>query len=335
MALTDSSSQQFDGCPVLVTGGAGSIGGNLVRRLLELGASVTVLDDFSAAGATHVAASEARLIVGDICDPAKVAEAFAARPAIVFHLAASFANQRSLEDPEHDLHVNGLGTLRLLQRAAQAPVQRFVYTSSSSVYGSQAQLPLQESSCNLQSETPYQATKLLGELYGNCYHKRYGVPVVITRLFNAYGPGELPGLYRNVIPRFIYRALKDLPLPVFGSGGETRDFTYIQDVVDGLLLAALAPEAVGETINLGSGQATSIFDLAQTVIQLTGSSAQPVMMPRRSWDSVIGRVADIRKAKRLLGYEPQYALRQGLVETINWMRTMLPQIDQSLQLAQT
>jgi len=255
--------EYYRGKTVLVTGGAGSIGSNLCLSLAELGARTIILDDLSATEKWTVPVGPSiRFVEGDILDEAKTAAAFAQHPQLVFHLAAFFANQNSVDHPERDLMVNGLGTLRLLEGSVAAGVERFVFASSSSIYGTQETQPLYEDLISMNLSTPYQVTKLLGELYCNVFYSHYGLKVVKPRLFNSYGPGELPGLYRNVIPNFIYRAMKGLPLPITGTGGETRDFTYVGDIVDGLLRLGYFDSATGYEVNLGSGEETAIIDLA-------------------------------------------------------------------------
>ena len=213
--------QHYRDKTVLVTGGAGAIGSNLCSNLAELGARIICLDDLSASMSWNVPSSSTITFVqGDILDERTIKEAFSKRPQIVFHLAAFFANQNSVDHPERDLMVNGLGTLRLLQCSIAAEVERFVYASSSSIYGSEAPLPIREETISVNLSTPYQITKLLGELYCNYYYSHYGLKVVKPRLFNSYGPGELPGQYRNVIPNFIYQAMKGGPLTITGTGEE-------------------------------------------------------------------------------------------------------------------
>lgn len=310
----------FYGRSVLVTGGAGVIGVHLVSRLVRSGARVTVIDDLSAGPADGLAGIDCNLIVSSIDDESGLQRAFCEAPSIVFHLAALFANEKSIEHPERDLLTNGFGTLRLLIRASQAKVDRFVYTSSSGVYGDRAEGYCREADASLQLATPYQVTKLLGELYANCFHTLQSLPTVNVRLFNVYGPGELPRRYRNVIPNFIARALAGRPLELHGDGNQTRDFTYVGDAVQGLLLCAAAPAAAGRTFNLGSGQEVRVRVLAETITQLCGGTAGIVSRPFRHWDRVLRRCADISLAQQVLGFCPRWSLHTGLEETIAWFR---------------
>lgn len=307
---------------VLVTGGAGAIGSNLVRALATAGARVVVLDDLSSSEAWNVPSSPNVLFArGDILDEVQLKRVFLERPSVVFHLAAFFANQNSIDHPERDLMVNGLGTLRLLEYSLLAGVQRFVYASSGcSIYGSQAPLPLREETMSLHLSTPYQITKSLGELYCNFFHDHHGLTVVKPRFFNSYGPGELPGEYRNVIPNFIYWAIKGLPLPITGTGEETRDFTFVGDIVRALLLVGKSEAAVGMEFNLASGRETRIDDLARRVNEAVGNSAGLKTLEGRRWDTKPRLVAAIERARDVLGWEPEVSLEEGLAETVRWFR---------------
>lgn len=322
MALKDYQ-EFYQGKTVLVTGGAGAIGSNLVQALGELGAKlVIVLDDLSSAERLNVPSLPNVLFVeGSILDEVELKRVFFEGPDLVFHLAALFANQNSIDHPETDLLVNGLGTLKLLQYSQLAWVQRFVYASSGcSIYGSNAPLPLTEEFMSLHLSTPYQITKMLGELYGNFFHHHYDLPVVKARFFNSYGPGELPGQYRNVIPNFIYWAMKGQPLPITGSGEETRDFTYVGDVVDGLLRAGYFEAAVGQEFNLASGQETRIIDLANMINAQVGNGAGVIYAERRKWDTKSRLLASVDRAQKLIGYEPSTPFETGLQKAIAWFR---------------
>src|SRR5436190_18690082 len=283
MESIEFATKAYDKQTVLVTGGAGAIGGNLCRALVEAGARVLVLDNLSSAERWNVPSLPGLLFVeGDIRDEVKLKRVFFERPAIVFHLAAFFANQNSVDHPETDLEVNGLGTLRLLEYSVFTGLDRFVYASSGcSIYGSDAPLPLREEFTSLHLSSPYQITKMLGELYCNFFSNHYGLKVVKPRFFNSYGPGEIPGQYRNVIPNFIYWAMKGRPLVITGTGEETRDFTYVSDIVDGLLRAGWMDEAVGQEFNLASGTETRIRDLAAMVVDATGNRSRVEFAPRR------------------------------------------------------
>jgi nucleoside-diphosphate-sugar epimerase len=310
--------QEYKGKNILITGGCGCIGSNLVRALLEAGVKkVTILDDLSAScmwnveGATVIVDSVTSEVVSNILKRDKYD--------IVFHLAAHFANQNSIDHPNDDLNTNGFGTLNVLEQSRLNGVKRVVYASSGcSVYGSQAPLPLKEDYVSLHLDTPYQIHKLLGELYCNFYINYYKFPVAIARYFNVYGQGEIPGAYRNVIPNFMWRALHKQPLLITGTGEETRDFTYVGDIVDGTMRLGVIPEAVGQAFNLASETETRVIDLANMINELTGNQNNISYIPRRDWDKIIRRRASIEKARKILGYEPKTKVQDGIKEVCQW-----------------
>jgi UDP-glucose 4-epimerase len=327
----DNVLQNYAGKRVLVTGGAGCIGSNLIRALVEASVEkVTVLDDFSSSHRWNLPSHpEVTLVNGNILREENLKRVFSEKPQYVFHLAAHFANQNSVDHPETDLMVNGLGTLKVLQYSHLVGVEKFVFASSGcSVYGNQAPLPLREDFVSLHLDTPYQIHKLLGELYCNYFHDYYELPVAIARYFNVYGPGEVPGRYRNVIPNFIWWALNKKPLPITGTGEETRDFTFVEDIVDGTLRIGVVPEAVGEAINLASETETRVIDLAKWINELTENEAGMVFRPRRDWDKVVKRRASIEKALKILGYEPKTDIRTGLKNTYEWVFENRQRIEQ-------
>lgn len=327
---TNGYRQYYQGKTILVTGGAGAIGSNLVKALGELGPRlIIVLDDLSSAVRWNVPDLPNVLFVqGSILDEVELKRVFFEGPEVVYHLAALFANQNSVDHPETDLLVNGLGTLKLLQYSTLAGVQRFIYASSGcSIYGSDAPLPLTEEFMSLHLSTPYQITKMVGELYCNFFHHHYGLPVVKPRFFNSYGPGELPGQYRNVIPNFIYWALQGRPLPITGTGKETRDFTYVGDIVDGLLRAGYFESAVGQEFNLASGKETRIIDLAKMINAQVGNPAGIVFAPKRKWDTKSRLLASVDRARKLIGYEPKTPFEEGLKQAIAWFKENWEAID--------
>jgi len=317
---------------VLITGGAGAIGSNLTRTIAGLGAKIVmVLDNLSSAERWNVPAlSNVMFVEGDIRDEVKLKRVFFEKPEYVFHLAAFFANQNSVDHPETDLDVNGMGTLRLLEYSLFTGVKRFIFASSGcSIYGSSAPLPLREEFMSLNLSTPYQITKMLGELYCNFFYNHYGLPVVKTRFFNSYGPGEIPGQYRNVIPNFIYWAMKGESLPLTGTGEETRDFTYVNDLIDGLLRAGYFEEAIGKEFNLASGKETKIIDLANRISDLTGNKAGINFLSRRKWDTKSRLLASVDRAKALVGYVPKTEFDEGLKRTVEWFKEKWDLIEQA------
>jgi nucleoside-diphosphate-sugar epimerase len=313
---------QYTGKKILITGGAGCIGSNLIRALLKAEPDrIVVLDDLSASYEWNVPKDPTvSFLQGSILNEDRMKRAFSIKPHYVFHLAAHFANQNSVDYPEADLLVNGLGTLKTLEYAHLVSVERFVFASSGcSVYGSQAPLPLKEEYVSLHLDTPYQINKLVGELYCNYFYEYYRLPVTIARYFNVYGPGEVPGQYRNVIPNFMWLAMQEQPLPITGSGEETRDFTFVEDIVDGTLCMGGSKGAIGEAINLASETETKVIDLANWINKLTGNTAGVVFRPQRDWDRVTRRRASIEKARRILGYEPTSDMQTGLKRTYEWI----------------
>ena len=319
----DAYRKDIEGKTVLITGGAGAIGSNLARAVAELKAkTVIVLDDLSAGYEWNIPSLPNVLFVkGSVTDEVVMKRVFAGRPDIVYHLAAFFANQNSVDYPQRDLMTNGMGTLLVFQYAQMCGTGRVVYASSGcSIYGHAALLPLKEEFMSMHLTTPYQITKMLGELYANFFHHHYGLPVVKTRFFNSYGPGEVPGQYRNVIPNFIFRALSGLPLPFTGSGEETRDFTYVTDIVDALLRAGYFDRAVGQEMNIASGMEVNILKMAERINELTGNTGGIIRVERRVWDTKKRLLACVDRARDLLGYEPKMEFDCGLQTTIQWFR---------------
>lgn len=313
---------EYKGKNILITGGAGCIGSNLTKALIKAKAvKIIVLDDLSAAEKWNIPVDPSVIFIeGSILDNEVLKKAFSEKLDFVFHLAAHFANQNSVDNPETDLDVNGLGMLKVLEYSHLSKVGKFVFASSGcSVYGSQAPLPLKEDFVSLHLDTPYQITKLLGELYCNFFYNYYGLPVAIARYFNVYGPGEIPGAYRNVIPNFIYWALHKKPLPITGTGEETRDFTFVDDIIDGTLRLGVVPEAVGNAFNLASDRETKVMDIANMVNEVTGNPNGVKFIPRRDWDKITRRRASVDKARKVLGYEPKMRMKDGIKKVYDWI----------------
>lgn len=321
---------------ILVTGGAGAIGTNLCSALSDAGAKmVIILDDLSSGSLWNIPQRNNIMFVeGSVTNDICLKRVFFERPGYVFHLAAFFANQNSIDYPEKDLNINGLGTLKTLEYSLFNSVKKYVYASSGcSIYGSTAPLPLTEEYMSLHLSTPYQITKMLGELYCNFFIHHYDLKIVKTRFFNSYGPGEVPGQYRNVIPNFIYWANRKEALPITGDGKETRDFTYVGDLVDGLLRAGYYDSAVGQEFNLASGAETRIIDLANMVNEALRNEAGIKYAEKRKWDTKKRLLASIERAKKVIGYEPRTDFKQGLGKTIEWMKENWNNIEQSASFA--
>ncbi len=307
---------------VLITGGAGAIGGNVVRRLVEDPdvRSVIVLDDLSSGYLENLPVHpKLKFVRGSITDDEILKEIFASPLSHVCHLAANFANQNSVDYPRKDLEVNGMGTLKVLEYAHSAGISRFVYSSSSCVYGNKGGV-LSEDTQEFSLDTPYAITKLLGERYIRFFHDFYKMDTVILRFFNAYGPGERPGKYRNVIPNFIQCALQGQPLPITGDGTETRDFNFNSHIVDGVLAALKIQGISGGIFNIASGVETPILRVAELINETTGNRAGIEFKPRRNWDSVARRLASIEAASKYLAYCPSVSLEQGIRQTVEWIR---------------
>jgi len=326
--------EEFKEKVVLITGGAGAVGGNLVAALNSIETKkIIILDNLSSSYEWNIPKSpKIQFIHGDILNDEDLKWAFKEKPDIVYHLAAHFANQNSVDSPETDLMVNGMGILKVLQYAHLVNVDRFVYSSSGcGVYGLESKMPFEEHDISIHLHTPYQVTKLLGELYTNYFHNLYELPIVNARFFNSYGPGEVPGKYRNVIPNFFYWAMKGMPLPITGEGTETRDWTYVGDIVNGLLAMAVRDEAVGEAFNLGSAKEQRVIDMAHMVNELTGNEAGIRFTERRNWDVKTRLLSCVDKANRVIGYEPKMSFGEGLKQTHRWFLENWENIEKSAE----
>lgn len=308
----------------LVTGGAGFIGSNIVEALLRQGDSVVVLDDFSTGRRSNLeGALSARahgapapdIIEGDIRDVPTVRRAVRG-VTHVMHQAALPSVQRSVEDPKSSHEVNATGTLNLLVAARDAGVKRFVYASSSSVYGDSPVLPKVESMPTAPL-SPYAVSKLAGENYCRIFHGLYGLKTIALRYFNVFGPRQDPkSQYAAVVPNFLNAVTSSKPPTVFGDGLQSRDFTYIANVVDANLKACGAPDsAAGRAYNIACGERVTLLQLLQILERLTGSAVRPVHDRPRQGD-VRDSLADIQEARRHLGFEPRISLEEGLRRTL-------------------
>jgi UDP-glucose 4-epimerase len=319
----------------IVTGGSGAIGSRLVHRLLDDGAEVVyVVDDLSSGYKWLLPDDErVRFVQEDVCNLANVLPSIDALAPVVFHLAAFFANQNSVDHPLDDLHTNGRGTLQTLMWSAEQGARRVVYASAGcSIAGHGIDAPIREDMpVSLDLDTPYQITKALGEFYCNYFAPK--VSTVRCRFFNSYGPGEVPGPYRNVIPNFIWRAMQGESLVITGTGHETRDFIYVDDLVDGLCRAATTRDAHAQAFNLGTGIQTRVIDLAESIIGLCKSNSVIQYAPRRDWDHSVRRQADVTRADAVLGFAPTVALDAGLARTVQWFTDHYDRIEASLSVS--
>ena len=314
---------------VLVTGGAGFIGSHIAERLARDGSGVRVLDDFSTGqrewAAEITAAGQGRLEVleGDIRDRDTVRRALQGVTHVV-HLAAIPSVPRSVEDPFRCNEVGVTVTLILLEEARDAGVRRFVYAGSSSVYGDQPELPKRESMAP-KPKSPYALSKLAGETYCTLFHELYGFSAVTLRYFNVFGPRQNPDShYAAVIPRFVRAALTGESPHIYGDGGQTRDFTYIENVVEANLLALNAPpERVGgRVLNVACGDRISLLDLLCILSGLVERKLQPVFEPPRAGD-VRDSQAAVEEAVAALGFRPGIDVKEGLRLTTDWFRARL------------
>ena len=318
----------YKGRNVLVTGGAGAIGSNLILALSELvgsGGKVIILDNLSSIKEKKpwnvVPLDNIMFIEGDVRSDIDLKRVFKEDISHVFHLAAFFANQNSVDYPEISAEVDVIGLIKLLEYSRLARVEKFVYASSGcAIYGSYPKLPLKEDFISMHLTTPYQINKMTGEMYCNFYAHHYDMKTVNCRFFNSYGPGEVPGQYRNVIPNFIYWAMKGQSLPITGTGEETRDFADVLDLVQGIVKSGFYQDAVGENFNLAAGREISILEMAKLVNETTGNKADFIYKPKRKWDTKPRLLASIEKAQKLINYRPLVEFKDGFMKNIEWFR---------------
>ena len=307
------------GALCLVTGGAGFIGSHVVEGLLQEGCRVRVLDDLSTGKMENLNSVSARVdfIHGDIRDGERLQKAME-EVDHVFHIAAVRAVLRSVDNPMETNDVNVTGTLGLLLAAKKAGVKRVVFTSSSSVYGDADKFPSSETDA-LSPQSPYAASKAMGEYYARIFSSLYGLETVCLRYFNVFGPRQNPeSRYSAVIPIFIDQLLKRVPPEVHWDGKQSRDFSYVDNVVHGNILAMRTPGIAGEVFNIACHDETSVLNILNHLKEILGiQDVQPVFKPKRAGD-VRRTFADIRKAERLMGFQVQTRLKEGLQRTVEW-----------------
>lgn len=302
----------------LVTGGAGFIGSHIVDALVRDGNEVRILDDFSSGKRENLASvlDEIELIEGDIRDKAIVAKAVSGVDYIL-HQAALRSVPKSMLNPELYNDVNIAGTLSILQAAKEVKVKRVIFASSSSIYGETDRLPEKEDFYPLLI-SPYALTKLAGEYYCRIFSIGYGLETVSLRYFNVFGPKQsLENEYAVVIPKFITCMLKGEQPPIHGDGKQTRDFTFVENVVQANIKAATAKNASGEVFNIACGKAYSVLDIVSSVNKILKKSINPKFGPIRPGD-VKDTLADISKARKLLKFEPKVGFEEGLKKTIEY-----------------
>jgi UDP-glucose 4-epimerase len=297
---------------VLVTGGGGFVGSNLVRALLERGDEVRVLDNFSTGNRANLeeVAGDIELVEGELRSYERVHAAVRGTE-VVFHQGALPSVPRSVQDPLTTGAVNVESTLNVLLAARDERVRRVVFASSSSVYGNSGDLPRAESDAT-DPISPYAVSKLAAERYCVSFSRVYELETVALRYFNVFGPRQDPtSQYAAVVPRFITAVRAGEPVPIFGDGSQSRDFTYVENVVEANLLAADAEGVSGSVLNVATGEATSVDELADRIGGILGLPVEKEYLPERAGD-VYASWADIREARRLLGYEPTVSLEDGL-----------------------
>lgn len=305
---------------VVVTGGAGFIGSELVHQLLDRGDEVVVIDNFVNGSRANLPAGQPRLTVvdADIRDLGVVAP-WLDGTAVVYHLAC-LGVRHSVHAPDENHAVNATGTLGLLGASRRAGVGRFVYVSSSEVYGTAMHVPMTEMHPTFPC-TVYGGSKLAGESYTRAFHRTYGCDTVVVRPFNTYGPrSHHEGDSGEVIPKFLLRCLAGKPMVIFGDGTQTRDFTYVSDSARGIILAGEHPDAVGRTINLGFGSETTIDALTRIVANAAGRPDAAVEHVEGRPGDVLRLYADMTQARDLLGYRPSITLDEGLGRLLAWYR---------------
>lgn len=327
--------KELQNTKILVTGGAGFVGGNLVRRLLDLNVdSVHIVDNLLSAERANVPAdARVHFTQGSIADDT-VLKALDDEYDFVFHLATYHGNQSSIHDPIADHENNLLTTLKLFERVKDFKrIRKVVYSGAGCAVAEktfdQAHATLEDAPISIKMDSPYSISKIVGEFYAVYYFDRHDLPTVRARFQNVYGPGEILGagqwrgtpatVWRNVTPTFIYRSLKGLSLPVEGKGQTSRDFIYVQDIVRGLILCALSGKP-GDVYNLASGVETSILELAEMINGLTDNSGGIEFRPKRDWDHSGRRFGSTLKSREEIGFEAQTSLREGLQKTIQWTR---------------
>jgi nucleoside-diphosphate-sugar epimerase len=303
----------------LVTGGAGFIGSHLVEELLRRGETVRIADDFSTGRRENLpSAGRAEIVEGDLAEPGVAARAVAGCD-YVLHQAAIPSVPRSVEDPVRTHHANVEATLQVLVAARDAKVRRLVFAGSSSVYGDTAVLPKRED-MRPSPLSPYALHKLIGEQYCQLFTRLYGLETVVTRYFNVFGPRQSPGSpYSGVISLFVKAFAEGQAPHIHGDGKQTRDFTYVADVVQGVLRCCDAPNVAGEVINVAVGGRVSLLELVRALQVIFGRDTEPTFGPTREGD-VRDSQADIYKARQLLGFEPSVPFEDGLRRTVDWFR---------------
>lgn len=303
---------------ILVTGGAGFVGSNLVDKLVDHGAVVTVLDDLFTGNKKNIMSiNDIRFVEGSVTDYDTVAR-LVKEVDMVFHLAVRNIIVSTVS-PLLDFQVNTQGTFNVLLAAKQYGIERIVYTSSASVYGNSRYLPINEDD-HLSTLNPYAASKLAGENYCFAFYESYNVPIVILRYSNVYGINQSPdNPYCGVVSKFFDHLMHERAPQIHGDGEQTRDFTFVNDVVEATLLASQSPKAEGEVFNVGTGKETTVNELVDKMAKLTNNIIPPEHIDKRDIDNIRRRVLNIEKIRRILRWAPSTTLEKGLEKTYYWI----------------
>jgi UDP-glucose 4-epimerase len=304
---------------ILVTGGAGFVGSNIVRILVNQGAKVTVLDNLFAGFENLLPkSSKITFIKGDICDKKLVNELVKKHKYIIHAAAKSIII--SCKNPIEDYETNIGGTLNLLTACKEYGVEKFVYTGSASVYGNPSIIPIPENSA-IYTLSPYAVSKLAGENYCTSFYESYNTPTAIVRYSNVYGVNQDPrNPYCGVISKFFKDAIKGNTIKIHGDGEQTRDFTYVDDAANATIEALVNPKAVGNIFNTGSGHEVSINNLAKKIIRITNSESIIENIDKRDIDNIRRRAVNIEHIRRVLRWSPIYNLEKGLENTYDWLK---------------
>ncbi len=305
----------------LVTGGAGFIGSHLAQSLLELGASVRILDNFSSGKVENINGLDVEIITGDIRDADIVARAVRGVD-VIFHEAAFVSVPESMEKPQECFDINITGTSILFDTARKAGVKRIVVASSAAVYGESTAMPLQEET-PLQQLSPYATSKRVDEMYAQLFTSQFGFEVVALRYFNVYGPRQRPdSMYAAAVPIFIQRMLDNKPITIYGDGGQTRDLVNVRDVVQANLLASQHPSAPGQIFNVCTGVETRLLDLLDILYKIFPNAPKHIHAEPRAGD-IYRSIGTPKKAMELLGYQPHVSLAEGIQEAVQSMQASI------------
>jgi UDP-glucose 4-epimerase len=336
----------FSGCKVLVVGGAGFVGSNLTNKLLANNAQkVIVVDNLLSADISNVANHPNLEFINASITSDQILYTLPQDLDYVFHLATYHGNQSSIEDPLKDHENNTLTSLKLFERISTFKnIKKVVYSSAGCTVAKKtfdhADATIEQEDVSLYLDSPYQMSKIFGEFYGNYYFMRYGMPFVKARFQNVYGPGEILGagqwrgnantVWRNVTPSFIFKSLHNQALPLENNGIATRDFIFVDDIVDGLIACALKGQP-GGVYNIASGVETSIRDLAVMINELTGNKDNIALEQARAWDRSGKRHGDTSKSEQELGFKAKVKLYDGLSQTIQWTKEHMDTIKQCMK----